>query len=156
MGRIKKIKCKDCGKLCCKLRCHSCANKIKGIKKGQIGTSHPMFGKKRPEHSIRMKGKNNPNYKGGATPVIYPLGWTKIFKERIRFRDNYKCQICSCHEVDCLRKLHIHHIDYNKNNLNPKNLISLCHSCHMKTNGNRDYWIICLSEKLLHRELTWQ
>ena len=33
------------------------------------------------------------------------------------------------------------HIDYDKDNLDPKNLISLCKSCHMKTNHNRAYWI---------------
>ena len=33
------------------------------------------------------------------------------------------------------------HIDYNKLNCNPNNLISLCRKCHMKTNSNRDYWI---------------
>jgi len=27
-----------------------------------------------------------------------------------------------------------------KNNLNPKNLISLCKTCHIKTNGTRNYW----------------
>lgn len=38
------------------------------------------------------------------------------------------------------KKLNIHHIDYNKNNSNPNNLISLCVNCHMITNGNRKYW----------------
>lgn len=33
------------------------------------------------------------------------------------------------------------HIDYNKKNCNPKNLITLCRKCHSKTNSNRDYWI---------------
>jgi hypothetical protein len=28
------------------------------------GINNPMFGKKRPEHSKKMKGQNNPNYKG--------------------------------------------------------------------------------------------
>lgn len=32
-------------------------------------------------------------------------------------------------------------IDYDKDNLDPNNLISLCNSCHAKTNKNRDYWI---------------
>ena len=38
-------------------------------------------------------------------------------------------------------KLCIHHIDYDKKNNNPENLITLCNSCHTKTNiKNRDYW----------------
>jgi len=150
MGRKKTAKCIDCGKLCCKLRCQNCSNKLNGFKKGQVGgILHPLFGKKRPEHSIRMMGENNPNYKGGLTPVIYPLGWTNTYKEQIRHRDNYRCQVCGCHEVECTRKLHVHHIDYNKFNLREKNLISLCHSCHMKTNGTRKYWIEIFNKKLL-------
>jgi len=31
-------------------------------------------------------------------------------------------------------------IDYNKENLEESNLISLCMPCHRKTNFNRDYW----------------
>ena len=31
-------------------------------------------------------------------------------------------------------------IDYNKINLDPVNLISLCRSCHAKTSFNREYW----------------
>ena len=34
-----------------------------------------------------------------------------------------------------------HHIDYDKNNLDPKNLISLCKSHHMKSNYNRETYI---------------
>lgn len=33
------------------------------------------------------------------------------------------------------------HIDYNKHNLSPENLVTLCKSCHAKTNFNRNYWI---------------
>jgi hypothetical protein len=36
--------------------------------------------------------------------------------------------------------LHIHHIDYDKKNCNPDNLIALCHSCHMQTNHHREFW----------------
>ena len=39
------------------------------------------------------------------------------------------------------KKFPIHHIDYDKNNLDPKNLITLCQSCHIKTNYNRTFWM---------------
>lgn len=84
-----------------------------------------------------LEGKNHHLY---GRKGIQANGWNKTFKEQIRYRDGYKCQICGCPEVECERKLSVHHIDYNKDNLNPNNLISLCHSCHQKTNGNRDYW----------------
>ena len=80
------------------------------------------------------------NWQGGKSYEIYPLGWNRTYKEQIRRRDNYICQICNIPEIECTRKLHVHHIDYNKQNINDKNLISLCNSCHMKTNYKRNYW----------------
>ena len=57
----------------------------------------------------------------------------------IRTRDDFVCAICGRSE-DEVGILSIHHIDYDKKNSNPKNLISLCRSCHLKTNHNRKYW----------------
>ena len=34
----------------------------------------------------------------------------------------------------------VHYIDYNKQNRNPNNLITLCNSCNAKVNFNRNYW----------------
>ena len=85
-------------------------------------------------------GEKNGNWKGGLSFIPYPLGWNKTFREQIRYRDGYKCQICGVPEIECKTKLHVHHIDYDKNNLKIENLISLCISCHLKTNGNRNYW----------------
>ena len=94
--------------------------------------------------------ENNPNFIHGKCYEPYPLGWTNTFKEQIRLRDNYKCQNCGCHEVENCRKLDIHHIDYNKENLFPDNLISLCQRCHGKTNGKtRDYWIRYYKDKIV-------
>ena len=36
--------------------------------------------------------------------------------------------------------LHLHHIDYNKQNSIKNNLVFLCNSCHSKTNYNREYY----------------
>jgi hypothetical protein len=41
----------------------------------------------------------------------------------------------------CLNALPVHHIDYDKKNNDERNLITLCISCHSKTNANREYWI---------------
>lgn len=70
----------------------------------------------------------------------YPIGWNKTFKEQIRYRDGYRCQLCGIPEAECSTSLHVHHIDYEKMNINDSNLISLCNSCHAKTNSNREYW----------------
>jgi hypothetical protein len=89
---------------------------------------------------LDVSGEKNPCWLGGISFEPYPLGWNKTFREQIRYRDGYKCQLCGKSEIECNRKLAVHHIDYDKDNLNPKNLISLCISCHMKTNTNREYW----------------
>lgn len=59
-------------------------------------------------------------------------------RETIRSRDNHKCQVC--HKRQYKEKLSVHHIDYDKSNNEPKNLISLCRNCHRETLHNRDYW----------------
>ena len=76
---------------------------------------------------------------GGKSFEPYSLGWTNTLKKEIRQRDNYTCQLCGCRQEDTTHL--VHHIDYNKKNCNPDNLITLCRSCHTKTNTNRDYWL---------------
>lgn len=44
--------------------------------------------------------------------------------------------------------LTVHHIDYDKYNCNEQNLITLCRSCHPKTNFNRDYWKLFFRRRL--------
>ena len=86
-------------------------------------------------------GLLHPCRNGGISFEPYPLGWTKTYREQIRFRDDYKCQLCGCSEIENIRKLCIHHKDYDKNNINSENLIALCMSCHSKTNFNKVSWI---------------
>jgi len=104
---------------------------------------------KNPEHRKRvtksLSGINHPFYrsKPGMTPENwprdYPLEFNDKLKEMIRERDGRRCQLCTLSEEEN-RKLDIHHINYLKFDLDPTNLISLCHSCHGKTEHNRDKW----------------
>lgn len=56
-------------------------------------------------------------------------------RRQIRERDGYTCRYCGGFG-NC-----VHHIDYDKNNNDPLNLVTLCASCHgMTTNNNRDLW----------------
>lgn len=73
----------------------------------------------------------------------YPPEWTHRFRAAIRERDNHLCQWCGTTRGRL--QLPVHHIDYNKANLDPSNLITLCHSCHSKTNYNRERWPARLS-----------
>ena len=88
-----------------------------------------------------LVGKRSNNWKGGISNQPYPFDFTKALKKLIRKRDNYKCQLCGCPQTECYHSLDVHHIDYDKENLKPSNLISLCQPCHMKTNWKRDFWM---------------
>ena len=100
--------------------------------------------------SIKLSNKGNPMYgklgnlapgwKGGLSFEPYGIEFNKKIKEQIRRRDNFICQKCKKAEQELKRKLSIHHIDYNKKNNCPLNLISLCSICHTKTNDNRKKW----------------
>ena len=79
-------------------------------------------------------------WKGGISWETYPQLFNKQLKEKVRVRDNFICQLCGIPELECNRRLSIHHIDYNKKNCEINNLISLCHNCHCKTNYDRKYY----------------
>lgn len=102
--------------------------------KRKIGDYNLRVGKKPPI----MFGEDNYNWQGGISFKLYPQEWTETLKRSIRERDNYVCKVCSTTYND--REFHVHHINYDKKNCNPNNLITLCTSCHVKTNKNRDYW----------------
>jgi hypothetical protein len=93
---------------------------------------------KSPKQSLRMSGNGNSNWRGGKSFELYTVDWTKTLKRSIRERDNYICQICGNPQEDVV--FSVHHIDYDKKNCNPNNLITLCRKCHSKTNFNRDLW----------------
>jgi len=78
------------------------------------------------------------NWQGGKTFEEYGIEFNKELKQQIFERDNCTCQYPGCVEIH--KRLHVHHIDYNKRNNNPENLITLGVSCHTKTNGKRQYW----------------
>ena len=73
--------------------------------------------------------EKSPMWKGGKSFEIYPEEWTDTLKESIRIRDNHICVECGIHQDELdfgqIKKLDIHHIDYDKRNCNPSNLISL-------------------------------
>jgi len=92
-----------------------------------------------------ITGNQNPSWIDGRAKEnnLYPEEWIDDLREIIRKRDGYICQLCGIHQDEMSswnKKLDVHHIDYDKDNLNPDNLISLCRSCHQKTNFNREYW----------------
>lgn len=89
-------------------------------------------------HSERMIGEGNPNYKHGNSQFPYPLVWSRRLRDDIRARDGNMCNICGKQYDAVGRKLHVHHIDWNKNNNSPNNLITLCHPCHRKCHTKKE------------------
>ena len=129
--------------------------------KNRLGTYHTKkakeknrlfhFGKKySKETNLKkgLKGERNGNWKGGIMYEPYSKRFNEKLKEQIRKRDNYRCQECRFTQEQLKRKLDIHHIDFNKKNSNPNNLISLCHSCHMQTQMNREDWTNYFQDKI--------
>lgn len=111
---------------------------------------------RRNKMSVRMTGENSPNWQGGTSYEPYGLEFNNTLREQIRNRDNYICQECDITQEECIFKygevLSVHHIDYDKTNNELENLICLCHSCHSKTNYNREAWIKHFRRKEINGE----
>jgi len=94
------------------------------------------------EHLGIFAGENNPNWQGGIGNFPYPPEFNEEFRELIRERYNYTCVLCKLTQEQIGHTLCVHHIDYDKDNLDPDNFVPLCLSCHGTTGGknNRIYW----------------
>lgn len=75
----------------------------------------------------------------------YSPYWHEI-RKIVYKRDNWTCQECGVH-CHADTKIQAHHIDYDTNNNDLTNLITLCVSCHCKTNFRRADWIIRYTRK---------
>ncbi len=98
-----------------------------------------------------QSGENHPNWLNGISFEPYSPEFNKKLKEQIKKRDNYRCQLCGDFIpkfVSQKRRLDVHHIDYNKKNNNPNNLISLCHFCNNSVNKNREDWTNYFQNKI--------
>ena len=80
---------------------------------------------------------------GGISFEDYGREFNFKLKETIRERDGRICRICEIPENG--KRHDCHHADYNKKNNNPNNIYSLCHSCHLMTNHNRERWSLYFS-----------
>ena len=127
-GEIRKY-CYDCSKLLTRFT----SEKISG-------TGNYMFG---------MRGELAPGWKGGMQFEPYTQDFNSEFKNKIRYRDNNICQLCYDDLTNAIkRKIHIHHINYDKTLSIKENCILLCENCHGLTNFNRESWIKFFQNKL--------
>ena len=112
-----------------------------------IGEGNPFYGKSHSEEFSNWKsqsqlGEKNLNWRGGASYEKYPEEFNPILKRKIRKRDNQRCAVCG-KKGRC-----VHHIDYDKQNCDEHNLITLCKKCHGRTNQDREYWTSFLSRSI--------
>jgi len=105
-----------------------CGQKIR-IKKGQFYYGIPLY----------LAGHNNRLYEYNILNIEYDKNFNIKLRKFIKNRDFNICQTPGCMNTE---NLHVHHVDYDKKNSKPENLITLCGSCHSKTNSkkNRSYF----------------
>ena len=67
----------------------------------------------------------------------YSPRFSTSFKDRIKSRDNYTCQLCGKKTG-----LTVHHITYNKKNTSDDVCVTLCRGCNSRVNEKkkRKYW----------------
>jgi hypothetical protein len=129
-----------------------------------VGEKNPFYGKHHTDETKRIigqkskvgykaSGENHPLWLGGKSFEPYSKEFNKQVKILIRMRDNYTCQLCGVPEREYYRALAIHHIDYDKMNSLPNNLITLCNTCNVKVNKGRDYWTDYFNNLLKNRKM---
>ena len=115
----------------------------RGLKRTWEIRGHPSVGlspslETRRKLSEALKGAKCYLWNGGTSKEPYPFYFDDDLKKAIRARDGYQCQLCGGEQNG--QTLSVHHVDYDKHNINPNNLISLCRVCHTKTNHHREYY----------------
>jgi len=118
----------------------------KKISEGGKGLKRSKETRRRISEANKLE--KNSMWKGGLSFEPYGIEFNNQLKEQIRKRDK-QCQLCN--KKKNRRKFCVHHIDYNKKNNNPKNLITLCDKCHSITNSNREFWITFFKKKMRKR-----
>lgn len=103
-----------------------CSNKCKGLAQKRI-----------------LLGEKNPHWLGGKSFEPYCPKFSLEFRERVRAWFDYMCVECGTPQLSLNTKLHVHHVNFNKNTCCDGAIplfVPLCTSCHSKTGKNRDYW----------------
>ena len=126
-----------------------------------VGVSHGTIRKWLVKYDIDLRngsealmgkwvGELSPVWRGGLTKYCHKFN--ESFRESIREEFGRKCFICGKSEEDNGQKLSVHHTNFDRNcmcgNVECR-FVSLCKSCHGKTNYNRFYWYSRILGKLL-------
>lgn len=156
--RIPKKICKICGKeykphtFERAKKSHACSEKCYGIFVQNDPELRQIAINNLPQDT---RGENNGNWHGGTSREPYPFDFDLDMKDQIRQLDNFTCQLCSKSQDENIKqyseRLSCHHINYLKEDLQPKNLISLCRNCHARVHGKtqRLYWQSLFETKII-------
>jgi hypothetical protein len=92
--------------------------------------------------SLFYHGKNNPQYKHGNSYNPYPKEFRRIRRSVLK-RDGIKCFLCGTEKAPIRpghvrTNLDVHHIDWDKENNDITNLVTLCLKCHCDQAGTMD------------------
>lgn len=134
--------CVDCGKKIERraTRCQKCAYR------GRVFSEEHK--QKISDNHVDVSGDKNPSWKGGLSCEPYCQVWTdKEFKQGIKDRDN---NIAWDIGYWWKGSLSIHHIDYDKKNCHPSNLITVSAGMNASANYNREWhteWFQILMNK---------
>lgn len=102
------------------------------------------------EHKkLTTLGEKNPSWREGVSKLPYAPIWNENLRNLIRDLYGNRCQLCGKSKEDNGKNLDVHHIDYNKENCFHYNLIPLCKNCHSLTTGNRKYYTIYFSKRVI-------
>jgi len=108
------------------------------------------------DRTNRFSGENCPAWRGGISFEPYCPKFNNEFRERVRTYYDYKCILCGKTQEHNGRKLSVHHVNYKKEACCdediPRYFVTLCVSCHAKTNNNREKYQKQF-EKIIHTEV---
>lgn len=123
------------------------------MRSSQLGRHHTKETcKKVSENHADVSGEKNPMFNGWSSREPYGIDWSDKLRERAREKDFNMCHLCGLSQEESHIKLAIHHIDYNKKNNDINNLVTLCSSCHNKTNIRREFWVRLFKELQIRRK----
>jgi hypothetical protein len=130
------LECEVCGVFCWIPashvgRYHCCSKKCSYVRRSRL-----------------TKGSGNPSWAGGVSRLPYPWNFRNISRAIIK-RDGERCWNPACSGAD--RRLTTHHINYEKSDCRPINLICLCSACNSKANFGRERWMQFYQSIMLNR-----
>lgn len=118
---------------------HPSEETLKKLSESHKGIPHSEESKRKL--SERMTGEKHPAWKGGISYEPYCPKFNNSLKERVRAFFGYIC--IECGEPQNGIGLDVHHVNFNKKSCCDSSkpiFVPLCHSCHSKTQKNREFW----------------